>query len=129
MLLKAFGQKKKSLRRRREGFVEYEKMCWTMNALCHKSKGRRWDVSQQLAERCKQRWVSDTCDFLLKEWEVWLTKRRRTSVDRLQRHEVWVDKLLDSADGGAGVAQISPGPDPGDEEHKSQKMSLRMRSL
>ena len=94
---------------------------WPRNEMgCQSAAGR--EMQARTGEWCVRFFVGRMGSLVDK-------KERRRSVDRLQRHKVWVDKLQVSADGGAGVAQISPGPDPGEEEHKSQKMSMRMRSF
>ena len=65
-------------------------------------------------EVCKQGWMSDTCEPLLEEWEVWLSQKEkeRREADRLEQHQAWVEKLLDSGEGGSGMLHSITTPRP-----------------
>ena len=51
-----------------------------------------------------QGWTNDVHELLRAEWEVWLTRREQgKQAEILEQHMAWVEKLLDGAEGGAGV--------------------------
>ena len=77
-------------------------------------KGSRWNVSQQLADACKQGWMSDAYEPLLGEWQVWLTEKEeeRRKEERPELHKAWVEKFLDGVEGGAGMRHNINKPRP-----------------
>ena len=60
------------------------------------------------------RWLSDACEPLLEEWEVWMTQQQETrkKAEGLEQHKAWVEKLLDIAEGRAGMLHNRTKPRP-----------------
>ena len=58
--------------------------------------------------------MSDAYEPLLGEWQVWLREKEeeRRKDDRLEQHKAWVEKFLDSAEGGAGMLHNINKPRP-----------------
>ena len=59
-----------------------------------------------------QEWMNDEYEPAFEEWEVWLSQKdeERKKTERLEQHKVWVEKLLDSAEGRAGLLHNSTKP-------------------
>ena len=82
-------------------------MCMTrkMSSVGRSSKGRRWWIRQQLAELRMQGWMNDEYEPGT-EWEIWLTHKEEDKKEKPKdwsNSEVWVEKFLDSAEGGPGL--------------------------
>ena len=78
-------------------------------------KGLRWNVSRQLTEICKQGWMNDAYELLLEEWRVGLAEKEEETKNaaRLEQQKVLEGtKLLDSAEGGAGMLHNITKPRP-----------------
>ena len=103
--LKAFRQRKRSLRNEHvEQVLRIIKhlMCivWKMGSIGRSGNGRRWRTTWSL--ECKaglmsmnQRWKSGkSC------WQKIDEERKKN--ERLKQQKVWVEELLDSAEGGGG---------------------------
>ena len=60
-LLKAFRQEENSLRKRNEDEDKVLYSLKNMSSIGRRGKGRRWRISQQLAEQCMQGSMNDEC--------------------------------------------------------------------
>ena len=92
--------------------------------------GLRWNVSQQVAKRCKQGSLNGACEpLLLKGKFGWRIKNKRGKCRKTEATQFLGGKLSGQCRREDQVCcPTLLGSDVGDEERKSSKISLRMRT-